>query len=71
MSQEEVQALSISALKAVLFRNHVNTGMVVEKAELVTKVLTLIADERAEREAAARVPGMLKPSQIKDEDEEL
>ena len=24
-----------------------------------------------EREAAARVPGMLKPSQIKDEDEEL
>lgn len=54
MEPAAVQALSISTLKAVLFRNHVNTGMVVEKAELVAKVHALIADERAERAAAAR-----------------
>ena len=54
MPDAAVQKLSISALKAVLFRNHVNTGMVVEKAELVAKVRTLVADERQEREAAAR-----------------
>ena len=49
-----MQKLSISTLKAILFRNHVNTGMVVEKAELVAKVQTLITDERLEREAAVR-----------------
>lgn len=54
MPEDAVQKLSISTLKAVLFRNHVNTGMVVEKQELVAKVRTLIADERLEREAAAR-----------------
>jgi murein L,D-transpeptidase YcbB/YkuD len=54
MSASEVQSLPISTLKAVLFRNHVNAGMVVEKSELVSKVMGLIADERAEREAHAR-----------------
>lgn len=54
MHEDAVQKLSISVLKAVLFRNHVNTGMIVEKAELVAKVQTLITDERLEREATAR-----------------
>jgi hypothetical protein len=54
MSLEAIQGLSIFALKAVLFRNHVNTGMVVEKAELVAKVVRLVEDERVERSAAAR-----------------
>lgn len=54
MSPSDVQALPISTLKAVLFRNHVNASMVVEKGELVGKVQALIDDERAEREAHAR-----------------
>ena len=41
--------LSVGALKAVLFRNHVNARLVVEKAELVAKVRALVEDERAER----------------------
>lgn len=54
MSTSDVQALPISTLKAILFRNHVNASMVVEKSELVSKVQGLIDDERAEREAHAR-----------------
>lgn len=54
MPSDAIQKLSISTLKAVLFRNHVNTGMIVEKAELVAKVQALVSDERLEREAAAR-----------------
>ncbi|KAI0090351.1 hypothetical protein BDY19DRAFT_888033 [Irpex rosettiformis] len=54
MSPDDVRALPISTLKAVLFQNHVNARMIVEKSELVSKVQTLINDERAEREAHAR-----------------
>ncbi|KAI0688416.1 hypothetical protein BC835DRAFT_1549977 [Cytidiella melzeri] len=54
LPRSEVQTLPISTLKAVLFRNHVNASMVVEKSELVSKVQALIDDERAEREAHAR-----------------
>ena len=53
MSPESIRALSISTLKSVLFRNHVQTGMVVEKGELVLKVERLIEDEKLERQAAA------------------
>ncbi|KAH9939543.1 hypothetical protein B0H21DRAFT_825125 [Amylocystis lapponica] len=42
-------ALPVGALKAVLFQNHVNARLVVEKAELVERVHTLVAAERAER----------------------
>ena len=51
---ERLSALSIGTLKAVLFRNHVPTGLVVEKAELVERVARLVEDERAERAAARR-----------------
>lgn len=54
MPSEDIRALSISTLKTVLFQNHVQTSMVVEKSELVAKVVGLVADEKAEREAAAR-----------------
>ncbi|KAF7789556.1 hypothetical protein EIP86_000502 [Pleurotus ostreatoroseus] len=54
MSPEDIRTLSISTLKTLLFRNHVQTSMVVEKSELVAKVVTLIEDEKAEREAAVR-----------------
>jgi len=44
-----------------------------DNADLYLEEKELEAQRRSqeEREAAARVPGMLKPSQIKDEDEEL
>ena len=54
MTPEAIRGLSVSALKAILFRNHVSAGMVVEKAELVAKVERLVEDERIECEAAAR-----------------
>ncbi|EMD35434.1 hypothetical protein CERSUDRAFT_116199 [Gelatoporia subvermispora B] len=53
MRSEEVAALSVHALKEVLFHNHVNARLVVEKGELVDKVQTLIAEERRERERHA------------------
>lgn len=50
MTTEQVSSLSVSALKAVLFANHVNTGIgVLEKSELVNKVHSLIGDERRDR----------------------
>jgi len=54
MAPNEIHSLPISSLKAILFRNHVNINMIVEKGELVSKVQALINDERAEREASAR-----------------
>jgi hypothetical protein len=50
MTSEAIGSLSISALKAILFINHVNAGMILEKSDLVTKVKVLAADERRERE---------------------
>lgn len=50
MTAEQVSSLSVSALKAVMFANHVNTGVgVLEKSELVNKVQSLIDDERRDR----------------------
>ncbi|GBE84007.1 hypothetical protein SCP_0510660 [Sparassis crispa] len=49
MPVERVAGLSIGTLKAVLFQNHVNARLVVEKAELVAKVCALVEDEREER----------------------
>lgn len=50
MTSEAIGSLSISALKAILFINHVNAGMILEKSDLVAKVKVLAADERRERE---------------------
>lgn len=55
MPEDDVAHLSVGTLKAILFRNHVNATLVVEKSELVGKVRVLIEDEKRERaEAAAR-----------------
>lgn len=51
---EAISALSISTLKAILFDNHVNAGLILEKADLVAKVKQLIDDERSERERKTR-----------------
>lgn len=37
-------------LKEILFHNHVNARLLIEKSDLVERVTTLIADERRERE---------------------
>ncbi|KXN81692.1 E3 ubiquitin-protein ligase cblA [Leucoagaricus sp. SymC.cos] len=39
-----------SVLKNILFTNHVNASMILEKSELVSKVMTLVEDEKRERE---------------------
>ncbi|EJF55880.1 hypothetical protein DICSQDRAFT_175405 [Dichomitus squalens LYAD-421 SS1] len=53
MSDEQVAALSIGSLKEILFKNHVTARLVVEKGELVSRVKTLIEQEKAERERKA------------------
>jgi len=50
MHPEGIQALSIGTLKAILFQNHVNARLILEKSDLVDKVITLIEDERRDRE---------------------
>ena len=49
MGTDSIGSLSISALKSILFTNHVTTGQVLEKSDLVKKVLVLIENEKAER----------------------
>jgi hypothetical protein len=52
MDTQEIKALSISALKSILFTNHVNAGQVLEKGELVKKVEQLVDAEKLERQRA-------------------
>ena len=49
MTDDEISHMSISALKAVLFQNHVNARLLLEKGELVARVRALLGDERLER----------------------
>jgi hypothetical protein len=49
MSQDSIRTLSIGALKSILFTNHVNAGLILEKSDLVAKVMTLIENEKVER----------------------
>ena len=48
-SKEDISNLNISILKGVLQANHVNARMILEKSELVDKVMILIETERRER----------------------
>ncbi|KAF8068829.1 hypothetical protein FPV67DRAFT_1415160 [Lyophyllum atratum] len=50
MPIQEIGSLSIGALKSILFTNHVNAGMILEKGELVAKVKVLVEDERRDRD---------------------
>lgn len=54
MDQTDIRSLSISALKALLFSNHVNVNatMVLEKSDLVERVLQLVENEKMERDRA-------------------
>jgi len=49
MNTDSIGSLSISALKSILFTNHVTTGQILEKSDLVKKVLLLVENEKAER----------------------
>ncbi|KAK7018583.1 RING-finger domain-containing protein [Favolaschia claudopus] len=50
MSDDAIPALSVHALKQILFTNHVNPGQVLEKSDLVKKVKDLVAEEKRQRE---------------------
>ncbi|KAJ7629363.1 hypothetical protein DFH06DRAFT_1225488 [Mycena polygramma] len=50
MSDESTSSLSIHVLKGILFANHVNPGLVLEKSDLVKKVRDLVEEERRQRE---------------------
>ena len=49
MNTDSIGSLSIGALKSILFTNHVTTGQILEKSDLVKKVLVLVENEKAER----------------------
>jgi len=50
MAPEDLRSLPVSVLKEILFHNHVNARLLIEKSDLVERVTTLITDERRERE---------------------
>ncbi|KAI0311101.1 hypothetical protein OF83DRAFT_1166441 [Amylostereum chailletii] len=49
MREDAIGSLSIGTLKNVLFQNHVNARLLLEKGELVARVKALVDDERRER----------------------
>ncbi len=55
MTDDEISHMSISALKTVLFQNHVNARLLLEKSDLVTRVHALLGDERRERAREAAI----------------
>jgi hypothetical protein len=55
MTDEQVSKMSISALKTVLFQNHVNARLLLEKSDLVARVNALLGDERQERAREAAI----------------
>jgi hypothetical protein len=55
MTDDEVSHMSIGALKAVLFQNHVNARLLLEKSDLVARVHALLDDERQERAREAAI----------------
>jgi len=53
MEPDSIKNLSIGALKEILFQNHVNATLILEKSDLVNKVFTLVEDERKDRDRKA------------------
>lgn len=49
MTQDEILHLSVSNLKDILFQNHVLARQILERSELVNKVMCFIENEREER----------------------
>ncbi len=70
--------MSISALKTVLFQNHVNARLLLEKSDLIERVHALLGDERQERareaaihareeEVVARQHAMMEEQRLREE----
>jgi hypothetical protein len=55
MTTSTLSGLSISTLKAILFQNHVNAGVILEKGDLVSKVRGLVDEERRDRAREAEI----------------
>lgn len=55
MTDDEISHMPISALKGVLFQNHVNARLLLEKSDLVARVQALLGDERRERAREAAI----------------
>ncbi len=71
MPPESIRSLSIGHLKTILFTNHVNAGNILEKGDLVSKVLTLVADERKERERQRQMEEMEEMERVQREIEAM
>jgi hypothetical protein len=71
MPPESIRSLSIGHLKNILFTNHVNAGTILEKGDLVSKVLTLVEDERKERERQRQMEEMEEMERVQREIEAM
>lgn len=71
MAPESIRSLSIGHLKNILFTNHVNAGTILEKGDLVSKVLTLVEDERKERERQRQMEEMEEMERVQREIEAM
>jgi len=71
MSPESIKSLSIGHLKNILFTNHVNAGTILEKGDLVSKVVTLVEDERKERERQRQMEEMEEMERVQREIEAM
>uniref|UniRef100_A0A0W0FLF2 RING-type domain-containing protein n=1 Tax=Moniliophthora roreri TaxID=221103 RepID=A0A0W0FLF2_MONRR len=70
MSESMIASLPISALKQVLFDNHVNARLILEKGDLVKRVVGLVEDERRERAARERREAIERGELVEDDDAE-
>lgn len=71
MPSERIGSLSIGNLKSVLNTNHVNPGQVLEKSDLVQKVLTLVGAEKGERERQRLAEEMEEMERVQREVERM
>ncbi|KAK7054707.1 hypothetical protein VNI00_003170 [Paramarasmius palmivorus] len=69
MDESLIASLPISALKQVLFDNHVNARLILEKSELVKRVVGLIEDEKRERVERERREAIERGELVEDESE--
>ncbi|KDQ58735.1 hypothetical protein JAAARDRAFT_176824 [Jaapia argillacea MUCL 33604] len=53
MTHSQMQTLSVHSLKEILYRNRVNARLIIEKADLVEKVVGLVEQEKRDREHEA------------------
>jgi len=67
MPQEAISSLSIGGLKSILFTNHVTLTNILEKDDLVRKVISLVEDEKRERQRQRRAEEMEEMERIQRE----